>query len=155
MAGNFCSNCGEPVSENSHFCAKCGNQLRGSEASKPKIADAQRSNPDYLEGLQKLSARFWFSVFTVSVILGVAIPSLNSLLSIQCDSVTFEWNYGTIMNGGWTTCYKALEGQYLSNIGVTVYSGTSLKIVEAVIILGCLFWVAHLFRVLKRAAETE
>lgn len=155
MAANFCSNCGESVSENSHFCAKCGNQLRGTEVSKPKITYAQRSNPDYFEAVQKLSARFWFSVAAVSVILGVAIPSLNSLLSIQCDSVTFEWNYGTIMNGGWTTCYKALEGEYLSNIGVTVYSGTSLKIVEALVILVCLFWVAYLIRLFKRTAETE
>ena len=155
MAVNFCSNCGESVSENSHFCAKCGQQITGSEASKSKIINSQRGNPDYFLGIQKLRAGFWFSVAAVSGILGVAIPSLHSLLSVQCDSVTFEWSYGTIMNGGWTTCYKALEGEYLSNIGVSVYTGASLKIIEAVIILVCLFWVAHLFRVLKRASETQ
>ena len=155
MAGNFCSNCGESVSKNSHFCAKCGNQLTASEELKPTAINSQSGNTDYFLGIQKLSVGFWFSVFVVSVILGVAIPSLHSLLSIQCDSVTFEWNYGTIMNGGWTTCYKALEGEYLSNIGMTVYSGTSVKVVEAVVILVSLVWVAHLFRVLKRASETE
>ena len=140
---------------NSHFCAKCGNQLTGSEVSKPKIVYVQRGNPDYLLRLKKLSAQFWFSVGAVLLILGDAIQSLHLALSVPCDYVTFQWSYGTIMNGGWVTCYSALEGDILSGYGTTVYYGASLKAVEVVIILGCLFWAAYLIRVYKRTAETQ
>ena len=155
MATNFCSNCGESVMANSHFCAKCGNQLTGSDVSEMKVPQVKKTKPDYLKRLKKLPAHFWFSVVAISTILDVAISSLDMALSVPCAYATFKWSYGTVMHGGWVTCYSDGVGEILSGLGTTVYYGASLKAVEMVIILGCLFWAAYLIRVYKRTAETK
>ena len=155
MNAKFCSNCGEAVIENSHFCAKCGNQLMGDEVLEMKVSQAKEPKSNQLLRLKKLPVHFWISLVTVSVILNAAISILDLALSVPCDYATFKWSYGTVMHGGWATCYSAFDGDILSGYGTKVDYGASLKAVEVVIILGCLFWAAYLIRVYKRTAETQ
>jgi ribosomal protein L32 len=155
MSANFCSNCGEAIRENSHFCAKCGNQLMAGEVMEMKVSQAKGSKSNQLLRLKKLPVHFWFSVFAICTILDVAISSLDLALSVPCDYATFKWSYGTVMHGGWATCYSAFDGDILSGYGAKVYNGASLKAVEVLVILGCIFWATYLVRVYKKTAETK
>ena len=148
----FCRQCGAEEAPNSSFCNKCGSAASLKGEPQPISVILRRPMQSSDSWMKK--PFIWIAILIIGVLADMSLSTLNSAFSQNCDQVSLDLRYSTLMNGGWAYCYSTISGTFESALGQSLISGVEFKTILGLIILICLGGSYWIYRFAKKHPRT-
>ncbi|WP_022762745.1 zinc ribbon domain-containing protein [Butyrivibrio sp. AD3002] len=106
----FCAKCGNQIEDGAAFCPKCGAKISGSDyanaASGQPWNQAQPAQPDFMDKIEKESAKQRNTIIGIGVVAVLAVIAVVFFFSVRKHTINLN-KYVEITYSGYNTCGTA------------------------------------------------